>query len=94
MTLIFISGRGSVISSAKQGKSDSIYNLVTRRFDKLFGPHFMRILTVYTLNSHLLTLKEHNHKMYVFFFLSSTKKFEASKKNSVDQYQTAPVVAV
>ena len=27
-TLIFISGRGSVISSAKQGKSGSIYNLV------------------------------------------------------------------
>ena len=27
-TLIFISGRGSVISSAKEGKSGSIYNLV------------------------------------------------------------------
>ena len=27
-TLIFISGRSSAISSAKQGKSDSIYNLV------------------------------------------------------------------
>ena len=27
-TLIFISGRGSAISSAKQGKSDSIYNLM------------------------------------------------------------------
>ena len=27
-TLIFISGRGSAISSAKQGKSDSIYSLV------------------------------------------------------------------
>ena len=27
-TLIFISGRGSAISSAKQGKSDSIDNLV------------------------------------------------------------------
>ena len=27
-TLIFISGRGSAISSAKQGKSGSIYNLV------------------------------------------------------------------
>ena len=31
-TLIFISGRGSAISSAKQGKSGSIYNLVN------FGP--------------------------------------------------------
>ena len=29
--------------------------------------HFMKILTVYTLNSHLLTLKGHNHKkLYVF----------------------------
>ena len=28
--------------------------------------HFMKILTVYTLHSHLLTLKAHNHKMYVF----------------------------
>ena len=27
-TLIFISGRGSAISSAKQGKSGSIHNLV------------------------------------------------------------------
>ena len=27
-TLIFISGRGSVISSAKEGKSNFIYNLV------------------------------------------------------------------
>ena len=27
-TLIFISGRGSAISSANQGKSGSIYNLV------------------------------------------------------------------
>ena len=28
VTLIFISGRGLAISSAKQGKSGSIYNLV------------------------------------------------------------------
>ena len=27
-TLIFISGRGSAISSAKQRKSDSVFNLV------------------------------------------------------------------
>ena len=27
VTLIFISGRGSAISSAKEGKSGSIYNL-------------------------------------------------------------------
>ena len=42
----------------------------------------MKILTVYTLNSHSLDLKAHNHKMYVS--LSSTKIFEASKTNSVD----------
>ena len=29
-TLIFISGRGSAISSAKQGKVGSIYNLVKK----------------------------------------------------------------
>ena len=28
ITLIFISGRGSAISSGKQGKSGSIYNLI------------------------------------------------------------------
>ena len=66
-TLIFISGHGSAISSAKEGKSGFIYNL---------GRANMKILTLYTLNSHLFTLKEHNHKMYVF--LSSTKIFEAS----------------
>ena len=27
----------------------------------------MKILTVYTLNSHLLTLKAHNHKKCIFF---------------------------
>ena len=30
-TLIFISGRGSAISSAKQGKSGSFYNLVMNK---------------------------------------------------------------
>ena len=52
----------------------------------------MKILTVYTLNSHVLTLKSHNHKMYVF--LSSTKIVEASQTNIVDPDQTAPVGAV
>ena len=53
--------------------------------------YFMKILTIYTLNSHLLTLIVHNHKMYV---LLSTKIFEASQTNSVDTDQTAPVGAV
>ena len=39
------------------------------------------------MNSHLLILKAHNHKMYV---LSSTKVFEATQTNSVDPDQTAP----
>ena len=30
-TLIFTSGRGSAISSAKQGKSGSVYNLVKNK---------------------------------------------------------------
>ena len=54
--------------------------------------HFMKILTVYTLNSHLLTLKAHNRKMC--FFLSSHEIFEAPKINTVDPDQTAPVGAV
>ena len=66
-TFIFISGRGSAISSAKEGKSGSISNLVKNQ-NMLYGPRKREcILTVYTLNSHLLTLKAHNHKMYVFF---------------------------
>ena len=52
----------------------------------------MKILTVYTLNSYLLTLKPHTHKINVF--LSSTKIVEASETNSVDPDQTAPVGAV
>ena len=47
-TLKFISGCGSAISSAKQGKSGSI------RTNQLFGPrtcvHLMKIQTIYTLN--------------------------------------------
>ena len=48
----------------------------------------MKILT----NSHLLTLKAHIHKLYVF--LSSTKISEASQTNSVGPDQTAPVGTV
>ena len=64
-TLIFISERGSAISSAKQGKSGSIDNFVVVWVAQTCV-HYMKILTVYTLNSHLLTLKAHNYKMYVF----------------------------
>ena len=68
-TLIFIPWLVSAISSAKQGKSGSIYNLVKNK-QFVWGAqrcvHSLKILTVYTLNSHLLTLEAHNHKMYVF----------------------------
>ena len=63
-TLIFISGRGSAILSAKEGKSDFIYKKALLAAQTCM--HFMKILTVYTLNSHLLILKAHNHKLYVF----------------------------
>ena len=68
-TLIFISGCGLAISSAKEGKSGFIYNLVkswSAFWATQASVHFMKILTVYTLNSHLLTFKAHYRKMCVF----------------------------
>ena len=68
-TLIFICVCGSAISSAKQGKSGFIYNLV-RGFKisvlSHANVHAFHENPNCTLNSHLLTLKAHNHKMYVF----------------------------
>ena len=68
-TLIFISGRGSAIATAKQGKSGSIYNFVKNKVSCLgranvraFHENLNRIHTELTL----LTLKAHNYKMYVF----------------------------
>ena len=52
----------------------------------------MNILTVYTLNSHLLTLKVHITKSCMF--LSSAEISEASLTNNVGQDQTALVGAV
>ena len=69
---MFISDHGSAISSAKQGKSGSIYNLVKNNqvvWAVQMCVNFMKILTVYTLNSHLLTLKTNNHKMCCCFFV-------------------------
>ena len=62
-TLIFISGRGWAISSAKEGKPGFIYNLVKSKLAFWAAQtcvHFMKILTVYALNSHLLA---HNDKI-------------------------------
>ena len=44
--------------------------------------HFMKVLTVYTLTSHVLTLKK------VVCFCCLLKHFEASLTNSVDPDQT------
>ena len=54
--------------------------------------YFMKIVTVYTLNSHLLILKEPTKTSPLLS--SSAKCQEASFTNSVDPDQTAPVGAV
>ena len=52
----------------------------------------MKVLTVYTMTSHVLTLKAHITKVVCFCCL--LKHFEASLINSVDPDQTAPIGAV
>ena len=57
-----ISGRGSAHSSANEGKSGFIYNLVKEIISCLSAQtctYFMKIMTVYTLNSDIFTLKAH-----------------------------------
>ena len=69
-TLIFISGIGSAISSAKQGKSGSIHNLVKNKLVVWATKTCMhhenpnRKHTELTFINPLL--KAHNHKMYAF----------------------------
>ena len=51
LTLMFISGRGSAISSAKQGKSGSIYNLVKNKQVAWAAQrcvHFMKINRIHS----------------------------------------------
>ena len=50
--------------------------------------HFMKVLTIYALTSHVLTLKAHITKVICFCCL--LKHLEASATNSVDPDQTAP----
>ena len=59
---MFISGRCSANSSAKQVFGEELVSCLSRAT----CVHFMKILTVCTLNSHLLTLKAHKYKMYIF----------------------------
>ena len=55
----------------------------------------MKILTVYTLSSHLFTLKAHiTISRMLLSCLSAAEIIEASLTNSVDQDQTASVGAV
>ena len=63
-TLIFISGRGSAISSAKEGKSGGkeLISCLSCANVRAFHEN----PTVYTLNSHLFTLKAHNHILVVY----------------------------
>ena len=70
-TLIFIYGRGLAISSAEEGKSGSIYNLVKELISSLdranvraFHENHNRIHTELTFINPFF--KEHNHKLYVF----------------------------
>ena len=52
----------------------------------------MKVLTVYTLTSHVLALKGHIKKSHIFHCL--LKHFDASLTNSIDPDQTAPIGAV
>ena len=72
-TLIFISGRGSAISSPKEEKSGFIYNLEKSVWAAQTRVHFMKVLTVYTLTSYLLTLKAKVTKSSMF--LKSAESF-------------------
>ena len=79
--LIFISGLGSAISSAKEGISGFIYNLVeliSFLSCANVGAIHENPNRIYVLNSHLLTLKAQNHKMYLF--MSSTKIFQPRRQ--------------
>ena len=70
-TLIFASGHGSAISSAKERKSGFTYNLV--ELVCWMCAYFKEIVTVSTLNSHLLTLKVHITTSHLL--LSSAEMF-------------------
>ena len=68
-TLIFIYGRGLAISSAEEGKSGFIYNLVKSLYALEAAHtcvHFMKVLTIYTLTLHVWTLKAHIRKSHMF----------------------------
>ena len=58
-TLIFTSGHGSAISSAKEGKSGFIYNLAISFLGPTNMHAFHKSPDCISLTSHALTLKAH-----------------------------------
>ena len=83
VTLIYISGRGLAVSSVKERKSCFIFVFVI-----LFEP-FMKLVTVYTLNTHLLTLKAPIRTSHPIFVVC-INVFQPFLKKSVGPDQTAP----
>ena len=65
-TLVFIFGHGSAISSAKEGKTFG------KALISFWGVHFIKVLTIYTLTSHALTLKAHATKSRMFLLSAET----------------------
>ena len=61
-TYIFIAGRGSAIHLLNKG-NQVLFTICLGRAN-VPCKRFMKILTVYSLNSHFLTLKAHNYNMY------------------------------
>ena len=92
VTLKFMSGRGSTISSAQERKLEFIFEVKSFKICCLSrANHENQDLSIHS-NSHLLTLKAQITKSGML--LSSAVIIEASSTNSVDSDQTAPVRAV
>ena len=83
VTLIFINGRGSAISSAKQGKSGSIciISCLGRANVRAFHENSNRI------HIELTFINPQNTIITKCMFLSPTKVFEAPWTNTVDPAQ-------
>ena len=88
-TLIFISGRGLAISSVKERKSCFILILYMYLVHVILLEPFIKLVTVYTLNTHLLAHGKRQSQQ-VICFCRLHKSVETSLTNSVDPDQTAP----